>query len=826
MQCTWPKIARLAARSWPAPRTNYSWKGLSTAAHAVSSPSPLPLPLLHEREPQIQAQPNLTPAQLSRAAAHAVHLSLANRNISDAFLIVNSIRYASLSPLSPLPTANPLPPPKLPGIRSLARFKSVAIAFPPSVSPRLPSHALLHGLIRLGLTQKASTLAEQMMGAGIPVRCKTLECLFQSVAEGSRHALGLGLAGRLQPPRVPIPTGVEALLAKGDVLTFRPSVASDKGTKFALRLLTLARQSRQRRSHNMFRTLMALCLINGEIIAASLLFGLMLRDWQARVEREPSPNTGVVDATATAVPVRYIPGETPFPVHHRLRELCVSISQTISPPPSTSTSSSSPLAVRAALQALANLAGALDAQQLPYENVTPLVSAMYRYKRPRHLREADGDVDVVWVRDAEGVGRRVRAGVYFGEVLDRLILDLPSHPPLPHPPSASTQSKHGKKPPGPKPKLLPPLDLPSYNTLLHYALLHRHNHPSHSSLKLADKVIRHMTTERHERLEPSVATYNIVARAGTVLRDGRLVRVGLGGLKVGSSSGSSSSGGGGETGMEVVAEPGTALAGNLEVAQEALTRFEQFGVQSPPHEQQPRGPSSLLSLLNHPAHPQHLEADNYTLATRISHLTATGHPHLVVAATTALLPGLTKLLYPSLPSSSSSSPSSPSSSSSSSLSAEEHERELTALHAQYRAAGLRKAVDLGPVVFTAILNACKKAGRTGVAEKVWGWAREAEGLSWVLAMQDLQGAEGREGREGREGEKGRDGREKGRERVEPWCLPVAAYTIMIDVEVRVRLGDTPRARGGCSRLGRRARIRKWWDGVKALRTRSRRGAGR
>jgi hypothetical protein len=58
----------------------------------------------------------------------------------------------------------------------------------------------------------------------------------------------------------------------------------------------------------------------------------------------------------------------------------------------------------------------------------------------------------------------------------------------------------------------------------------------------------------------------------------------------------------------------------------------------------------------------------------------------------------------------------------------------------------------GPVVFTCLLNALQKAGRTGLAEKVWRWARMVERMSWTVKV---------------------------KWQLRPWCLPVLAYTIMI-----------------------------------------------
>ncbi|KAG9317083.1 hypothetical protein JVU11DRAFT_1270 [Chiua virens] len=70
---------------------------------------------------------------------------------------------------------------------------------------------------------------------------------------------------------------------------------------------------------------------------------------------------------------------------------------------------------------------------------------------------------------------------------------------------------------------------------------------------------------------------------------------------------------------------------------------------------------------------------------------------------------------------------------------------------------LSRAVSLGPHFFTSVLNALCKAGKTGLAERVWLLAKQAERISWLKA--------------------GSDGFEVG----EGWCLPVHAYTIMMQL---------------------------------------------
>ncbi|KDR74508.1 hypothetical protein GALMADRAFT_250501 [Galerina marginata CBS 339.88] len=649
MQCTWQNLARLAFRDVARPRLLINpsfrhqqfrknlgaWSSihpfsrrLFTTAQTATSAQHVPPPP-HKLEPgtldpfnleSAASTAPLTPAALGRAASRAVRLLMQQGNLADAYLIVNSVRYAGLVHTSS----------SLPGIDSMERFREVALAFTNDVSPRLPSHTLLHGLIRQRMLDKASTLAGQMMASGMRVRCKTLDAIFLGLAQMS----GAESNGTQAPP-------LTASVSEGiDILHLRPSMSSDTGTKFALRLLSLARQSRQRRSHNMFKTLMTLCIINGEIIIASLLFGFLLRDWQAReLKKLDTPSTH----------------ETPLPVRNRMKEICTLVDQALA---TDQQDEYSQLEFKSSLQALANLAHLLDQRLIPFNNITPLLCSLYSC--PRTL-------DQVWIPDKDGTPRQVEAYPYFHDVLVRLIHSLPTRNPV-H--DSDLPSYYGH--------MLPPLDRASYNTLLHYSLRHRHSAP------LAEKVLHHMTKLLHEPIEPNSATMNIVERSGNLLRNSKITKLALSGLQGSNLSSVNSTG---------------------------------------------KHSKKLPSLINVAR-----SGDNYALSTRISQLISTGQPQVVVRAIPSLLPGLTPLNPGKL---SNLSPST-----------------VAQLQEQHRQEGLQHAVSLGPVVLTSILNALQKTGRTGLAEKVWLWAKEAEALSW---KPDNDGV------------------------VKPWCLPVIAYTVMIKV---------------------------------------------
>jgi hypothetical protein len=461
------------------------------------------------------------------------------------------------------------------------------------------------------------------MTAGVPVRCRTLEAVLNCIKEYSDRNVNS------RRPHMP-----SKLLESSDVLTLRPSMLSDTGTKFAIDLLMAARRSKQRRSNTMFKILIALCIVNGEIIVASLLFGILIRDWQAReIKANMVPKDG---KRPRKHPV------TPFPVYTHLEQICSSVTRTLA---SDKSDVDSQFAFNASLQALANLATILDHQMITYPNINPLLIALYKCPRVP---------DMVWIHDHLGNPKQVVAYRYFHEVLHHFILSLPTHPP--------SQDE--------REKMLPPLDIYSYNCLLHYALRYR------NSTALAETILHHMIHERHQPLEPDTTTLNIITRSGTLLRDSEIANLALSKLEGSSKS--------------LIPEPS---------ASESSLTF-----------------SPLRSLLSTTKQKE----DKYTLAARIAHLTSTGQPDAVVD----LLP----IIFPTF------------------FDHPIHQQQY------YQEQDLHRSMLFGPVVFTSFLNALQKTGRTGLAEKVWKRARTLEEMSWTAKVNG---------------------------RLQPWCLPVLAYTIMI-----------------------------------------------
>ena len=326
---------------------------------------------------------------------------------------------------------------------------------------RLSSHEILHGLVRLNLPEEASILAVQMMVDGVPVRCKTLQAILRCLKEDPDHR------------RLYMPIELLLLLESSDVLTLRRSMLSGRA-KFAFDLLMAARRSGQRRSRIMFEILIEHCIDNGNIIAASLLYGTLLKDWQAR---EPA---GIVLSPIGKI----IPHpNTPFPSYPPLFEICKSISKTWA---SDKSDADFQFAFKASLQALANLATMLNDQVIAHPGIGRLLTVMHKCPQVP---------DMVWIYDHSGNPKQIVAYEYFHEVLYQFIHSLPTHP------SAPDERK----------KMLPPLGIRPYNNLLQYALRRQ------KSSSLAETILYHMIHERHEPLRPNIASLDIIVASKSLL---------------------------------------------------------------------------------------------------------------------------------------------------------------------------------------------------------------------------------------------------------------------------------------------------------------------
>jgi hypothetical protein len=663
MPCNWSFVASNVSRIVHPMRT-HSIGSFPTTIHRlpVRTFADVTYPLM-KVDPPLDSAPQLplTSAQMSRATTRAIHHCLQLHSMADAYYVLNCLRYSNFKHQKSLL--------KFRGVRSMDHFEDAAIQFACPVSPRLSSHALLHGLLRIGLKKKAYILTGLMIKDGINVRCRTLQAVMQTfypptparfhparlidIEFSSAHPIGV----KPVRPRPAHPIDVEPVL--------RVRMAQDEGTRMAISLWMLAQKSWHKRTRSMYKTLLALCILNGEIILGSLLFGYMIRHWQMHVAEnpgaiQPAPSPATDNTKIKRRPkqfIRHLEGLRPSATV--LQRLLEGINANLKH------KSNDEGSVQAALQALAIIANILDQKGLPTSNLSLLLRTLYQIPKIDHL---------VWVTE-NGERTQKKAYDYFRHVIRRLIINLRSKTAIKYRPGQY---------------LTPALDLPSYNALLHYSLCQP------PPLNLGNAVLNHMVNERSPGLKPDIVTFNIMISSGTKTRNFRMVEKALSVLRRNPKNHLLAS---------VVADEVTHdhSASPNRTAKSAVQDQDATWVEEIPARHIP-------------------EMDSRTLCSYIEYLVVTGQPGKAAALFALLVPEL-QVCRRYLP--------------------RYQQRELRQAH-------IRKAVILGPRVFTSILKALYKAGKCGVAERVWLVALAAEAAS----RNPKFGCSG-------------------------WSLPVHAYTIMI-----------------------------------------------
>ncbi|KAJ3737728.1 hypothetical protein DFJ43DRAFT_20278 [Lentinula guzmanii] len=624
---------------------------------------------------------SLTPAQLSRAVWQSVRLALQAQDLHTAYIIVESVRLSNKPLLHNAPSK---------------RYRANGIEFHDPMSPKLAGHALIHGLLRLGLPRRAQVTAKILIDNGVPLKTKTFEALLDALVTSDGNT--------------PRSTGYEfltylkTLLPKSSILSLNPTLSGGRGSRAALHLFMSARNMKQQqRTQRMYRTLIGSFLFHGEVIAASLLITMILKDCAVRdaIGRQLASSDIKEDPKLeqqTLEHYRFLRRSSPSPPFDILRDLVASIAEVLSRDPVEDDAYQ--ITFRAALQALANLAYLLDIRQIPFSHLSSLIRLLYSCPRSDEL---------VWMVKTDGKVKQIKAYDYFHHVLERLVRNPPR----------SRQEISNSNPNMLITRWRPaldnsrPLDLPACNSLIHYALRHRLS-PSY-----ADSILQYMQDpfwKGKHRPVPNTVTYNIILSAGRLLRSPIMVETilrrfqhmnehGLGTIHSDLSS--------------------TSSPPNLDLTRgSSHDRFSSSlrRLASEPHE---------LSLPSPPT-AKTLSADIYTLTSYISYLVSVGRVDVVPDILFSLLPELAIIDHPSW--------------------GELRPEEIKRLRQQSRMDCLRRVVAYGPYFFVAILNAVVKSGRTGLAERVWNLAKEAERASWL-----------QEYNQGRE----------------PWCLPVHAYTLML-----------------------------------------------
>ncbi|KAG6811251.1 hypothetical protein H0H92_008369 [Tricholoma furcatifolium] len=540
------------------PRFSSSRAAEQTVLHQDDEPLPIDIPSA------------LTAAQTSRAARQAVNMALEKPigGVEDALFIVNSLHHIILKQL---PGASEAP--------NVVNYP--AMTFNQVISPRLSSHALVHGLVRRKKTNHAAHLAIAMMQCGMRVNRKTLDLVMG----------GLKPSGEL--PR----TGVKAALPENfstnpKTLEDLPAMAMHSGTRLALEIFTIARKSGQGNTSGLFGTLLAICLINTEIVLASLIFATVVKEFY-----HPPPCREGDTTEQTWNAAKYGPRSLVFlPQWGHLNAILAPLKNHFQHVTTLTTTSHEfdRNSFEANLQALAILANLLDLRHLHLPTISSLLFIMYSTPR------VDSQV---WVMDQNGNVQSVVAYEYFHDVLVRLI----ESPPPNH--------RKGYKPTA---AYTPPYLINTCNTLLHYSLRHCH------SSDLANKVLLYLSEDR--KLTPNETTHNILLRSGTLLRDSEIASAALSAISttVESRKGRPKD------------KPMPQLSNNKPL-------------QTLAHSSSPQA-RTIASIITKIHKLQHFDQTAngrkevkkalYTLTTQIMHFCSTGKPHYAKIVTFALFPSL------------------------------------------------------------------------------------------------------------------------------------------------------------------------------------------
>ncbi|KAI8984954.1 hypothetical protein BD414DRAFT_71518 [Trametes punicea] len=621
-------------------------RGLATAT-VTASQQDSPLPSDDSLSSAIYStSAQLSPAQISRAAAQAVRLCIQSGEFGDALYLVNSACHSVLQ--GPLQS----------GPQHTGQLQPIQFGRP--VSPRLAAHAFLHGLIRRGYQRKAGTFAKLMIRAGIHIHTRTLESVVSSLVSRPSVIPKFGPFARVVPRKLACDSPA--------VMQLRSSMVTDNCTRAALNLLQEARTFGQRRTERMYRVLIETLIMQGEILVASLLFILLLKDFEIRklqdVTDYDSGGKNYVTHKILQVPFPTPAAlrNTPFPNPALMSKILDAIDTSHDPGPGSVASQS--------LQSLAIFAMLLDTGQIGHSRVAGLISSLYRCPRT--------DAYVWILRNGKPV--RVLAYKYFHDVLKRLInslsvQDLPSRPAL-------------------------QLSRRSYNTLLSYALRHR------LSPEMASVVLHHMCTIRKPPVEPDIVTYNILLRSGTLLRKMDISEAALTVLRATAK----------DCKVQAIIDELYRRIPEKQATAEELNEEVDRDPSPPPQSSPPSFSGTLrrlgeetLTLPEGVKTPESkLKPDQYTLTSLVMHLTSTGQAEAIAATLFNILPELALVEHPAtgmaVPA------------------------DIPHLH---RRTALKRAIAYGPHIYASLINALAKAREVGLAERVFMLAQKAQRASYI-----------------------------------------------------------------------------------------------
>ncbi|KIJ26030.1 hypothetical protein M422DRAFT_71992 [Sphaerobolus stellatus SS14] len=622
----------------------------------------------------------LTAAQITRTAASSIRTAVREGKPRDAVAVTRSLLSTGHNGARTRP------------FHSSVHLKSFSIK--EKLPSRLASHALVHALIREGLLMDAAAEVREMIAHGHRFHSRTVGTTISLLCNPSAP-LGEGHVSPSHPTAefTARPDDLEAAR-----LLLTESTRLPPGPRQAFGILMTARQYRRERSQEMFSRLVDACLLQGEILLATLLFVLMIKDWQVRnvvraskrqieacldsatdeasVERTEKQliNLGFPNLEMSKHLKSYCRSFVPFPSRSLLETILDHLDHHIL------TRNTADRTRLESIESMLLLAELLREGSLPWGNVGRLI---------RTLQTCPSSPEVT--AGIRRQGQYMDVTVY--EEVHNILQDLCLRPP-----------DEAHKPTLDNPRLMPPLDVPSYNAMLRYSLRHR------LSLKLANNLLEHMSKRREPPLSPNMQTYNTLLRASTLINRNDLAADVLDRLRERP-----------ENLQHPIVLSGSRNGACLDLRAPTKREIQEGSGYVPGFRRRIKEESLLIP----PIDPSQVYAmDKCSIASYITHLVAIGRPDVAGELVFQLFPEL--------------------------------DIQLGGFNNQAQALRNRciaRGVEYGPYVFSALLNALRKAGKTGLLERVWHLARQAERASWDLAGQPGQ--------------------------PEPWRLSIHAYTCVL-----------------------------------------------
>ncbi|KZO94874.1 hypothetical protein CALVIDRAFT_192806 [Calocera viscosa TUFC12733] len=685
-----PRLSRLLL----ATAFNNAKRHASTLTDDVTpqSPDPPSHSDLHEFITILSSADSLSPAAVSRSASRVIRSSVRKDNVAEAVIILSALRAAN-------------------GRRTAAGN--------PTLFPlRLPSTTLVHGLLQQNNIHQAARLARDVMPVQEHLfRAKTIDLVVKALcptpAEGevggrtasermtqwkrnmwTREGWALkplppaGSAESLAPEQWPRASNSQQSMnpfsAPGQVSqrsetahsepteTSQPQKGQglDASTRMAIALLAQARRTKQSRTNDMYKRVVNACLLQGELVTATLLFAILLYDLRRSQTRNQPEQS--VDSTENVLQTSQ--GQEAihrFHLHRRVLnrsevqakemyerfragigdcaelpggehwstawELMRSISWEMSEFETRDSDGAD--RTRGILATMWMLWG------MPFPRISLLVKSLYSVKK----------AGTPWPPGADPKKKDSTTYGFCHAVLAREVVQMTA---LRSKYCADRTKQH-------------PLDIRSYNALLHYALRHR------LSPTMAEAILHHMQHERKPALQPDQATYAILLRSASLLR---------------------------QNGAASQILQRFADAKDEEIVS-SLARIDEI---IPPKRLSRKDVFPTHLAMDIPMEPKHAVprpetqlgdlafAEPAVINSIIAHYISTGRANHIVQIIPLFLPTLQRRI----------------------------------LNAEEKMAALHRMVVLGPSTFSHLLNACVKAGKSGTAERVWRLALQAERASW------------------------------------------------------------------------------------------------